>query len=275
MFEQDFLFLHLMSSSKSNPIGFFDSGIGGTSIWKEVQELLPYENTIYLADSKNSPYGQKSEEKILEYSIKNTEYLLNKNVKIIIIACNTATTNAISFLRNKYNVPFIGIEPAIKPAELVTKTKKIGLLATRGTLQSALFEKTSLTIDGSIKIIEQVGEGLVNLIEEGETHSFKINKLLREYLNPMMRENIDALVLGCTHYPYLIPEIKKIVGNTIKIIDSGSAVARQTKNILNSHGLLKTNNGIEAIHQFYSNKNTHILSRILNNKLLEVIEKDF
>jgi len=133
-----------MNSIKENPIGFFDSGVGGTSIWKEVVQLLPYENTIYLADSKNGPYGEKSPEKILEFSIKNTEFLLNKNTKIIIVACNTATTNAISILRERYDIPFIGIEPAIKPAELVTKTKKIGLLATKGTLDSELFEKTSV-----------------------------------------------------------------------------------------------------------------------------------
>jgi len=198
-----------MISSQNNPIGFFDSGVGGTSIWKEVHQLLPNEHTIYLADSKNAPYGEKTKEEIIQFSIKNTELLLNENAKIIVVACNTATTNAIAFLREKYTVPFIGIEPAIKPAGLVTKTKKIGILATQGTLNSELFEKTSATIDVSIKILEQVGEGLVNLIEEGEINSEEMNMLLKKYLNPMMKENIDALVLGCTHYPLFNPSNQK------------------------------------------------------------------
>tara|TARA_R110000787_G_scaffold70646_9_gene157067 strand:+ start:2448 stop:3242 length:795 start_codon:yes stop_codon:yes gene_type:complete len=264
-----------MISSQDNPIGFFDSGVGGTSIWKEVHQLLPNENTIYLADSKNAPYGQKSKEKIIDFSIRNTEFLLHKNAKIIVVACNTATTNAISVLRNKYDIPFIGIEPAIKPAGLVTKTKKIGLLATKGTLSSELFEKTAGTIDRSIKIIEQVGEGLVDLIEQGAIDSKSMNNLLLKYLKPMMEENIDALVLGCTHYPYLIPQIKKILGNTIQIIDSGLAVAKQTNNILENLNLLQLNSNTKTTHQFYSNKNGEVLSKLLNNKDLKIIEKDF
>ena len=133
---------------KSNnfPIGIFDSGIGGTSIWKEIKTLLPNENTIYLSDSKNAPYGEKSKQNIIDLSIKNTEFLLQKNCKLIVVACNTATTNAIKVLREMYDIPFIGIEPAIRPAAFKTKTKKIGILATKGTLNSELFEKTSNTI---------------------------------------------------------------------------------------------------------------------------------
>lgn len=264
-----------MNFIKNNPIGFFDSGIGGTSIWKEVQQLLPYENTIYLADSKNAPYGEKSKEQILEFSIKNTEFLLNKNAKIIIVACNTATTNAIAILRKKYDIPFIGIEPAIKPAELITKTKKIGLLATQGTIRSELFEKTSATIDKSIKIIEQVGFGLVHLIEDGKINSTDMQQLLYRYLNPMIEENIDALVLGCSHYPYLIPQIKKIIGNTVKIIDSGSAVAKQTKKVLDTSMLLQTSHKNKITHQFYSNKNKNRISKVLNDARIEVMEIDF
>jgi len=264
-----------MISSQNNPIGFFDSGVGGTSIWKEVHQLLPNEHTIYLADSKNAPYGEKTKEEIIQFSIKNTELLLNENAKIIVVACNTATTNAIAFLREKYTVPFIGIEPAIKPAGLVTKTKKIGILATQGTLNSELFEKTSASIDVSIKILEQVGEGLVYLIEDGKINSKEIEVLLKKYLNPMMKENIDALVLGCTHYPYLIPQIKKIIGDSVEIIDSGSAVAKQTKNVLESFSLLNTKGNHKTTHQFYTNKSTIVLSKLLNNRKLEIIEKDF
>ena len=126
---------------KTNPIGLFDSGIGGTSIWKEVHTLLPNENTIYLADSKNAPYGLKSKDEIIQLSCKNTELLLEENCKIIVVACNTATTNAIKELRAKYDVPFIGIEPAIKPAAIQSQTQTIGILATKGTLNSSLFHE--------------------------------------------------------------------------------------------------------------------------------------
>jgi len=215
----------------NNPIGLFDSGIGGTSIWKEIHQLLPNENTIYLADSKNAPYGEKSKEEIIQLSSKNTEFLLNQNCKIIVVACNTATTNAIKELRAKYDVPFIGIEPAIKPAALHSQTQKIGILATKGTLNSELFCKNVEQFQ-DIQIIEQIGFGLVELIEKGKINSIEMRNLLNQYLTPMIESNIDYLVLGCSHYPYLIPQIKKILPNTIKIIDSGEAVAKQTKKIV-------------------------------------------
>ena len=147
------------------PIGIFDSGVGGTSIWKELNLLLPHENTIYLADSKNAPYGEKTKSEILELCKKNIDLLIEKESKLIVVACNTATTNAIKVLRETYNIPIIGIEPAIKPAALQTKTKTIGILATKGTLSSELFHKTTDLFTNGIKVIEQVGECLVQLIE--------------------------------------------------------------------------------------------------------------
>jgi len=246
-----------------SPIGIFDSGIGGTSIWKEVIKLLPNEHTIYLADSKNAPYGEKSREEIIALSIKNTEFLIAKGCKLIIVACNTATTNAIDVLRKNYNIPFIGIEPAIKPAALYSKTGAIGILATKGTLSSKLFEKTTKEYTKNITIIEQNGEGLVSLIEEGKINSEELKKLLTSYLNPMLSYNIDHLVLGCTHYPYLIPQIKNILGSNIKIIDSGEAVAKQTKSMLKQLNLM-TNKNEKGIHQFFINTKTEVLSKILN-----------
>lgn len=257
---------------KNKPIGLFDSGIGGTSIWKEVVKLLPNENTIYLADSKNAPYGEKSSEEIIALSVKNTEFLLSKGCKLIIVACNTATTNAIDYLRKNYTVPFIGIEPAIKPAALLSKTGAIGILATKGTLSSKLFEKTTKEYTKNITTIEQDGEGLVPLIEEGKLNSPEINELLTAYLKPMLNFNIDHLVLGCTHYPYLIPQIKKIIGNKITIIDSGEAVAKQTKAILEKHNLLSTST--KSRHQFYTNAETKVLKEILNDVFVELsVEK--
>ncbi|PKP13875.1 MAG: glutamate racemase [Bacteroidetes bacterium HGW-Bacteroidetes-3] len=252
----------------NEPIGIFDSGIGGTSIWKEVVKLVPNENTIYLADSKNAPYGEKPSEEIIALSIKNTEFLLSKGCKLIIVACNTATTNAIDYLRKNYSIPFIGIEPAIKPAALLSKTGAIGILATKGTLSSKLFEKTTREYTKNITTIEQDGEGLVPLIEEGKLNSPEINELLSAYLKPMLKFNIDHLVLGCTHYPYLIPQIKKVIGEKVNIIDSGEAVAKQTKAILEKHNLLSTS-ATRSHHQFYTNAETKVLKEILSDVAVE------
>lgn len=265
-----------MIKSNEFSIGIFDSGVGGTSIWKEINTLLPFENTIYLSDSKNAPYGQKSKEDIINLSIKNTELLLNQNCKLIVVACNTATTNAIKVLRSKYNIPFIGIEPAIKPASLKTKTNKIGILATKGTLNSELFEKTSNTINQNIVIKEVVGKGLVELIESGKLNSLETKRLLELYIKPLIKDNVDALVLGCTHYPYLIPNIREIVGNKMQIIDSGEAVARQTKSILLKNNI--TNNSFKkSSHQFYINKDKSVLKTLVykEGKNIIIKEKDF
>lgn len=257
----------------TKPIGIFDSGVGGTSIWKELHTRLPFENTIYLADSKNAPYGNKSVNTIINLSIKNTELLINKGCKLIVVACNTATTNAIQVLRKRYDIPFIGIEPAIKPAALQTKTKTIGILATKGTLSSELFYKTTDLYRQDIKVIEQEGEGIVPLIESGKLQSEEMTTLLKTYLKPMIKAKIDYLVLGCTHYPYLIPQLLELLPKNIKIIDSGEAVARQTKTVLKEQDILnsvkqKTNHG------FYSNGNPNIMSALLEKKF-EVSFLDF
>ena len=257
-----------------SPIGIFDSGVGGTSIWKEVVKMLPHESTLYLADSANAPYGEKSKEEILQLSIKNTELLLNRGCKIIIVACNTATTNAIDYLREHYPVPFIGIEPAIKPAALHTKTKKVGVLATKGTLSSSLFHNTSKLFAEGITVLEQEGKGLVELIEANKVRSPEMRELLTKFLDPMLQQHIDCLVLGCTHYPYLIPVLKEMLPDDITIIDSGEAVARQTKAILEKNGLLapETNH---LKHTLYTNKNVDILKSFVDGPDCEVSYLDF
>jgi glutamate racemase len=253
--------------NNQNPIGLFDSGIGGTSIWREIHKLMPNENTIYLADSKNAPYGIKTKEEIIELSIKNTEFLLDKNCKMIVVACNTATTNAIKVLRNKYDVPFVGIEPAIKPAALNSTTKTIGILATQGTINSELFHQAVLNFP-EVKIIEQVGHGLVQLIEEGAIQSPEMKTLLTTYLQPMIAKNIDFLVLGCSHYPYLIPIIKEILPPHIHIIDSGEAVARQTQKLMATTGI---NNKIGK-QIFYSNSSVEVLSNFVSGFDVEYLD---
>jgi glutamate racemase len=248
---------------QNQPIGIFDSGIGGTTIWKEISSLLPYEDTIFLADSKYAPYGKRSKEDIITLSVKNTEKLLALNCKIIVVACNTATTNAIKVLRSAYNIPIIGIEPAIKPAAIQTKTKKIGILATKGTLSSELFIKTSDLYTQNIEVIEVIGTGLVELIEKGKVDTDEMYMLLYSYIAPMLDKNIDHLVLGCTHYPYLTPILKKILSNQVTIIDSGKAIARQTKTVLIENNLLNPKFKIGQ-HILYTNGNINLLKDILS-----------
>lgn len=258
------------------PIGVFDSGVGGTSIWKEIHRLMPEESTIYLADSKYAPYGGRTRDEIIALSVKNTELLRKQGAKLIVVACNTATTNAIGYLRANYDLPFIGIEPAIKPAALGSKTKVIGVLATKGTLASELFHQTAGLYANGISIVERVGEGLVPLIESGRIETEEMRDLLHSFIQPMVEQNIDHLVLGCTHYPYLIPLLRTILPETVKIIDSGAAVARHTKDVLEQTGLL-AQKGSPVSHQFYTNVQPLTLARFLSDvpAVFEVSHLDF
>ena len=246
----------------SKPIGIFDSGAGGLSIWKEINALMPYESTLYISDSKYAPYGSKGADVILNRSIVNTETLLGKGAKIIVIACNTATTNAISYLRKHYKIPFIGIEPAIKPAALSSATDSIGILATKGTLSSALFHETSKRHSRHKTVIEQEGKGIVELIESGKLHSNEMKKLLEKYLTPMLNNNIDCLVLGCTHYHFLTPILKQLLPKNVTIIDSGKAIARQTKIVLEKSKLLNKNES-KAEQVFYTNGSRKVMSNLM------------
>ncbi len=267
---------YIYDMDKNSPIGVFDSGVGGSSIWQEIHKLLPLENVIYLADSKNAPYGNKFPEEITALSIKNVEKLLELGCKIIVVACNTATTNAISTLRENYDIPIIGIEPAIKPAALQTTSKSIGILATKGTLSSALFSKTTREFTKDIHVVEIIGEGLVPLIEAGKLDSPEMISLLKKHTKPMIDANVDYVVLGCSHYPYIIPQLKKILPENVKIIDSGEAVARQTKTVLQSLNLLREENAKPNL-QFFTNAETDTLKYLLKDyaKKISVTKMDF
>lgn len=258
------------------PIGIFDSGVGGTSIWKEIHELLPLENILYLADSKNAPYGYKTPEEILALSIKNTEFLLEQGCKIIVVACNTATTNAISRLRANYPVPFIGIEPAIKPAALQSHSGSVGILATKGTLSSELFHQTSREYTNDITITEVIGEGLVPLIEAGELDSPEIDRLLKKYVQPMLDAKVDSVVLGCSHYPYLIPKLRELLPHHIQIIDSGEAVAKRTMEILHTHELLNSSRQTPKL-TFLTNTKVDTLELLLSSysEIIEIRKEEF
>ncbi len=243
--------------------------MGGTSVWKEVVALLPHENTVYLADSRNAPYGVRSKQEIIDLSIKNTQLLLDMDCKMIVVPCNTATTNAISYLRETYKVPFVGIEPAIKPAALGSKSKRIGVLATMGTLSSELFHKTQLEFASEVETIEVVGTGIVELIEAGKHDSREMRELLISIIEPFMIAGIDYLVLGCSHYPYVKELLEELLPTRVQIIDSGRAVARQVKQVLTDFKLI---NHAEIIgnHRLYSNTTTSVLEK-LNSKVVENI----
>lgn len=245
------------------PIGFFDSGIGGLTIWKEVVHLLPFQHTIYVSDNAYAPYGTKTHLQLLERCRTNTEFLLEKGCKLIVVACNTATTNVIATLRNEYPINFVGVEPSIKPAALATKTSVIGVLATQGTLKSSLFLKTAANHLKNITLIKQHGKGLVDLIERGNISGNTTLYLLQNYLSPMRAKNIDYLVLGCTHYPFLKPLITEILGTGVTVIDSGIPVAKRVQSLLKNDFQKQPQ---QPKHHFFSTGDDKIL-RVMVEKM--------
>jgi len=213
-------------------IGIFDSGVGGLSVWRELVKLMPNENYIYYADSANCPYGPKDPEYVRNRSSEIAELLLQKGCELIVVACNTATAAAINYLREKYDIPFVGMEPAIKPAVLNSKTGVVGVLATAGTFKGKLYLDTLAKFAGDVKVIERVGEGLVELVESGKTESPEAEELIRKYVEPMIDSNADHIVLGCTHYPFLINLIEKVVNGRAIIVNPAPAVAHQVQRLL-------------------------------------------
>ena len=244
------------------PIGIFDSGIGGLTIQKKINNFLPNENLIYFSDNFNSPYGNKSGKELDKICFNNCEFLINKKCKLIIVACNTATTNCIKKLRLKFKIPFIGVEPAIKPAAKKTKSGKIGILATENTLRSKQFNSISEIHTKDVIVVEENAKGLVELIERGVFNGKDLRLILIKHLNRMIEIGIDQLVLGCTHFPLIIDEIKKIIPPKISILESSDAVAKQTKRVLKENNLIK-NEGIGNT-TFYCNGPTTSLNKILN-----------
>jgi glutamate racemase len=223
----------------NQPIGIFDSGVGGLSVLQELKVLLPNETFIFVADQKNVPYGSKTKEELIKFSDKIVDFLVNKKkVKAIVIACNTQTVYSIDFLRLKYKIPIIGTVPVIKTLAKITKTGKTAVLSTPATAKSEYLSNLIEKFAGGI-IVHKIGEtGLEDLIEEGNLLNPKIDKIFQESLIPLIEKNVDAIALGCTHYPFLRDQIKAITGPKIEIVDSGGAVSRRTKEILIKENLL-------------------------------------
>jgi len=211
------------------PIGVFDSGVGGLSVLRHIQAVLPSEQLLYVADSAFMPYGSQSSEMIRKRSHLITRFFIDQGAKAVVVACNTATAAAIESLRETFSVPIIGMEPAVKPAVEATRCGVIGVLATSGTLASEKFSKLVARFDSHAEVVFQSGTGLVEQVEAGELESAKTVALLQEHLAPLLERGVDALVLGCTHYPFLAPAIRSIVGEGVAVLDTGEAIAVELK----------------------------------------------
>ncbi|WP_242466302.1 glutamate racemase [Chromatium okenii] len=222
-----------------HPLGVFDSGVGGLSVLRDIRRELPHEHLLYVADSGHAPYGDKPTAMIVARSVAVTEFLLNQGVKAIVIACNTATGAAARLLRQRYAVPIIGLEPAVKPALAHTRSGVIGVMATRQTLASAKFATLIAKFAHQpVRIVPQPCPGLVEQVEAGDLDSAVTRRLVAELLAPLLDAGADTLVLGCTHYPHLTPLIAELVGTNVTILDSGAAVARQVRRRLTETALL-------------------------------------
>ncbi len=215
-------------------VGVFDSGVGGLSVLHHIRQTLPNEHLIYVADSAHVPYGDKTPEYITQRSLALTRFLIEQGADAIVIACNTATAAAAATLRSQFNIPIIGMEPAVKPAVSATQSGVVGVLATIGTLESARFAALLEKYAGKVEIMTQGCPGLVEQVEQGELDSAKTRELIKRYTEPLLKRGADTLILGCTHYPFLAPVIREIVGEEITLVDTGEAVARELKRRINT-----------------------------------------
>ena len=233
-------------------IGIFDSGSGGLSVYREIVKQLPQERYVYFADNAHCPYGEKTAAYIQERARAITDILLGMGADIIVVACNTATAAAISTLRAAYpDVPVIGMEPAVKPAALGTRTGVIGVLATAGTLKGSKYLNTKGRFEDDVHIVEHVGEGFVELVEKGILDGPEAESVVRASLQPLLDAGADRIVLGCTHYPFLQPVIERLAGPLVQVIDPAPAVARQTVRILAEHGI-PTGDGPFSVDLYFS-----------------------
>ncbi|MGQ0529123.1 MAG: glutamate racemase [Panacagrimonas sp.] len=221
------------------PIGVFDSGVGGLSVLKDLRRLLPAEHFIYYADSAHCPYGGQPESAIQARAVAITEDLLAAGAKLIVVACNTATIAAVEHLRSTYPVPFVGMEPAVKPACALTRSGVVGVLATGAALAGEKFHRLLAQHAQGVRVITQPCPGLVECVEAGDLDGPRVTELLRRYLEPLKAAGADVLVLGCTHYPFLRPLIQRLAGPQVHLLDTGEAVARQTRRVLERDGLLR------------------------------------
>jgi glutamate racemase len=254
-----------MSINPDSPIGIFDSGVGGISVLRAIRKQMPEESIIYFGDQGHVPYGSRSMAQIQSFSEAITRFLLDRAAKIIVVACNTASAAALKHLRARFpEIQFIGMEPAVKPAAERTQTGKVGVLATPATFQGALYASVVERFANGVKLFQDTCPGLVQQIEAGNLSGEGTRRILEAALLPMLENNIDTVVLGCTHYPFVIPLIQEIVGDAkrVRVIDPAPAVAKQTSRLLEEKGMRNTS-GLRGSVRFYTSGDPDALRSLL------------
>jgi glutamate racemase len=247
---------------KNRPIGIFDSGVGGLTVVKEIFRTLPNEEIVYLGDTARVPYGTKSPETIRRFSIENTEFLMRFNVKIIVVACNTASSTSLNVLRQKFNIPIVGvIKPGAEKAVAITRKHRIGVIGTHATIESHSYEKEIKRLSRKIVVISKACPIFVPLVEEGWLDGEITFDIAKKYLSPLIAKKIDTLILGCTHYPLLKAVISKVVSRHVEIVDSASAVAEEVKKILRSFGALADRKKMPT-HRFFATDTVEYFVRV-------------
>lgn len=238
------------------PIGVFDSGLGGISVLREIHRLLPAEDLIYVADSGHAPYGSKTPDYIRERSQRVAEFLLAQGAKVLVVACNTATVHAVAHLRANLNIPVVGIEPAVKPAARLTLTGVVGVLATQQTVNSPRLHHLIREHAREVKVITQACPGLVEHVEAGDFHSEDVLQLLKHYTLPLLDAGVDTLVLGCTHYPFLSEAIHAVTHGRMTVLETSTPVTHQLMRVLDQHHL-RRQAGQPGSVRFFSSKSDH------------------
>jgi len=240
-----------MLNEKERSIGIFDSGIGGLTVLKEIVKEMPYESTIYLGDTARVPYGIRSPETVMRYSFENTRFLSSKNIKLLVIACNTSSSISLVSIKTSISIPVIGvIEPGVKAAVRATKNKKIGIIGTEATIQSGSYKKSIEAIDGTVDVFSVPCPLFVSLVEEGWTEGTITSLVAEKYLTEIKDKGIDTLVLGCTHYPLLKKVIANVMGEGVSLIDSAVEVAKEIKVTLERNSVQRENKG-GYLREFY------------------------
>lgn len=254
-------------------IGVFDSGLGGISVLREIHRLLPNEHLIYVADSGHAPYGGKTPDYIRERSKRVADFLLEQQVKALVVACNTATVHAVDYLREVLPIPVVGIEPAVKPAARLTQTGVVGVLATQQTVNSPRLHRLIREYASHVQVITQACPGLVEHVEAGDFHSDAVRQLLKHYTLPLLDAEVDTLVLGCTHYPFLAEAIHDVTHGRMTVLETSTPVTHQLMRVLEQHDLRQMEN-LEGDIRFFSSKQGeqhHLSMQVLWQKPLELV----
>jgi glutamate racemase len=254
------------------PIGVFDSGVGGLTVLKAITERLPEEALCYFADTARVPYGPQPAASIIQYSLEITDFLIGQGAKLIVVACNTATAAALHVLRAEWpHLPFVGMEPAVKPAAQATRNGRVGVLATYTTIHSDRYASLMRRFAHGVQVWEDPCVGLVPLIEQGKWADAETAQLLRKILSPMLEKGVDTIVLGCTHYPLVEPLIRQIAGADLAIINPAPAVARRVEELLLTYGLQQPGTGSRPPYTFFASGEQSVMEATINH----VFGKDY